>query len=241
MRKRHDPVANKNIVGARIALLRTKRNLTQSELAALLSELSTKDVPYSTQLISSWEQGRRMPTSEMFGRLSHFFGVKEEYIRGLSADPDSSELSDTNNEMEVQISDLPSLDGRPVFVSFVNHVHEDQFAIVNANENRLIMRNGYVPYPNKNIRAIYTSEPDYAYFLSKNGKYPLDMNGLLTTQSNLIWVEMKSYDLIVQNKYNGWYRRNENNTALISSVGLVLPYEGLNVSYNAYLKKDNTK
>lgn len=238
MRKRNDPIANQTTVGSRIALLRTQRNMSQQDLADCLSETSRRKAPYSVSLISSWEQGRRKPTSEMLGRLSQLFMVTEEYLRGISDDPDSNELVDTNRPIEVKIKDLANFDGRPVYVSFANYVHEDQFAIVNADERKLMMRSGYIPYPNTNIKAIYASEPDYAYFMTKTGQFPLDMNGLLTTPSNLIWVEMITSDQIVQSKYNGWYRRNENNNALISSVGYVLPLEGLNVSYHAYLKRN---
>lgn len=236
MKKRKDPIANANIVGSRIALLRSNLNMSQQDLADRLSEMSTRKEPYSVALISSWEKGRRLPTEEMLGRLSMLFMVTEEYLRGLSDDPDSNEITDSNKPLEISTNDLPKFDGRPVFVAFANHAHEDQFAIVNADEKKLMMRSGYIQYPSTNIKAIYANEPDYSCFMSKTGRFPLDMNSLLSASSNLFWIEMINSDQIVQAKYNGWYRRNENNTALISSVGYVLPFEGLNVSYHAYLK-----
>lgn len=233
---------NPDIIAKRITLLRNERNLSQEQLASMLSELTTREKPYSTQLISSWESGRRPPTEKMITLLSHFFGVTEEYIRGVSDNPDTTESAkDSNAGIEVELSELGNFDGRPVFVAFKNLSHKDQFAIVNTSRKVLIMRDGMLPYANPDIRAIYASEPDYAYFMSKGGHYPLDMNTLLNNKNNLFFVEMISSDPVVQGQYNGWYRRNSNNTALINSIGLVLPFDGLGISYNAYLRNDNTR
>lgn len=239
MKKSKYSTATKNTVGSRIALLRAQRHLGQKELANELSSLTDRETPFSVSLISSWETGRRMPTPEELGRLSIYFQVTEEYLRGVSDDPDSTEPSDTNRNIEIKPGDLSKFDGRPVYVSFKNLAHEDQFALVNADNKTLIMRNGYINFASPNIKAIYVSEPDYAYFMSKSGQFPLDMNGLINTESHLIWVEVTSTDPIVQRRYNGWYKKNEDNTALISPVGYALPYEGLNVSYNAYLRRDS--
>lgn len=237
MNKRTASDTSKVVIGMRIASLRSKSNKTQEQLASLLSEISSRKTAYSVSLVSSWEQGRRKPLPETIGLLAHIFGVTEEYLLGISDDPDSSEVSDSNQSIELKMSDLGDFDGRPVFVSFANLEHEDQFAIVNADEQKLMMRDGYMAYPHPSIKAVYASEPDYVYFKSLEGRFPLDMNSLLTSKANLFWVEMKTSDRMVRSKYNGWYRRNEDNTALISSIGLVLPFQGLNVTYYAYLKK----
>lgn len=238
MRKRSDIVTDASIVGKRIALLRTKRGLNQDEFAQALSELCSRQKPYSLQIISAWESGRRLPTEKMFGILSHFFGVTEEYLRGLSSDPDSMIVEENESGLEIDVNDLKDFDGRVVYVIFHNHAHEDQIAIVNSDKETLIMKNGYIRYPNPQIKAIYANEPDYVYFKSKSGRYPLTMSGLLNTQANLIWIESKSPDPVIRSQYNGWYRRNEHNTALINSIGLTLPLEGLNISYYAYLSNE---
>lgn len=233
---------NPDIVASRIALLRNKRGLSQEELASMISELTTREKPYSPQLVSAWESGRRPPTEEMIARLSHFFNVTEEYIRGLSDNPDTkASAKDSNKEMEIKVNELENFDGRPVFVAFKDLSHKDQFAIVNTSRKALIMRDGLLPFASSDIRAIYASESDYAYFMSKGGHYPVDMNTLLNSKNNLFYIEVTSSDPIVQGQYNGWYRRNANNTALINSIGLALPFEGLGISYNAYLKNDNTR
>lgn len=233
---------NPGIIAKRITLLRKERGLSQDDLASMLSELTTREKPYSPQLVSSWESGRRPPTEEMITLLSHFFNVTEEYIRGLSDNPDTKEpAKDSNTGIEIKGPDLENFDGRPVFVAFKNLSHPDQYAIVNTSKKVLIMRDGMLPYTSPEIRAIYASEPDYAYFMTKGGYYPLDMNTLLNNKGNRFFVKMISSDPMVQGQYNGWYRRNANNTALINSIGLVLPFEGLGISYNAYLRNDNTR
>ncbi len=239
MQKRKDLFSNPSFVGKRIAQLRTERGLTQEQFAQELSALSSRNKTYSLQLVSAWESGRRVPTAETLGIISHFFCVTEEYVRGLSSNPDSKETENVRSDLEIEINDLKLLDGRPVYVEFNNLEHKDQFAIVNADQRTLIMKTGFVRYPNPKIKAIYSNEPDYVFYKSRQGRSPMTLHQLLKTETTLVWVESMSSDPAIRSQYNGWYRRNEQNTALINAIGLTLPLEGLNISYHAYLSSEN--
>ncbi len=229
---------NPQLVGPRIALLRTKRGLSQSELAEMLSECSSRETPYSLQLISAWEQGRRIPTDKMIETLAAFFDVTEEYILGISSSPDSSDASEDNRKNIIRKQDLKKYHGMPVWVAFNNMAHKDQYAILNMDNETLVMMKGYISISHPNVKAIYSSVPDYASITSINGRFPMDMATLLNAKTKMVWVETKSSDPEVQGLYNGWYQKNQLNTMLINSIGLTLPFSGLNISYYAYLNNN---
>ncbi|MCY9764808.1 helix-turn-helix domain-containing protein [Paenibacillus alvei] len=66
-------------LGARIAELRKKKNLTQYDLGSLLN--------VSTSTVAMWERGHRDPSSEALSQLSSFFSVSSDYLLGLTDDP----------------------------------------------------------------------------------------------------------------------------------------------------------
>ena len=242
MKKRSDINVNSIILGARIASERSKLGLTQQKFADDISSLCGK--PQSSLLVSAWEKGRRKPTEDVIPIIAEYFNVSVEYLCGLSDNPDPSgekndistaESAKTDFNLKLQPADLRQFDGRVVFLAFQNYTHTDQFAIVNADKESFVLRDGYVPFGSKDIKAIYTTEPDYMYFKSLNGLYPVDMTTLQNGSADRFQIKMKTNDKLVQNSYNGWYRRNEDRTALVNEEkGYVLPIEGLNVAYYAY-------
>ncbi len=238
MKKSNDFVINPVVLGSRIASERAKHGLTQQQLADELSKLFGKS--QSSLLISAWERGRRHPTEDVLPLIAEYFDVSVEYLCGLSDTPDADDntagkSAENSFNIELQISDINLFDGRVVFLAFQNYAHEDQFAIVNADREAFIIRDGYIPFASKNISAVYANEPDYLYFRSLNGLYPVDMATLRNGSSNRFEIKMKTSDQTIQKKYNGWYRRNEDKTALVNEQwGYVLPIDGLNVSFYAY-------
>lgn len=243
MPRRRDINVNSIVLGTRIASLRTKHGLTQQELSEELSKRCGKT--QSNLLISAWEKGRRKPTEDVIPIIAEYFDVSVEYLCGLSSAPDldteeeaaaaSTEFSGSDFALQLQSSDMVQFDGRVVFLSFHDYTHEDQFAIVNADKRLFVLRDDHIPFDSKTIKAIYTNEPDYMYFKSLNGLYPVDMATLQNGSAKRFRVKMKTSDKLVQNNYNGWYRRNEDKTALVNEEkGYVLPIEGLNIAYYAY-------
>ena len=60
------------MIRSQIAILRQKRGISQSELAALLR--------ISPSTVGMYEQGRRLPSLSMVVRLSRVFGVTTDYL-----------------------------------------------------------------------------------------------------------------------------------------------------------------
>lgn len=231
---------NPQLIGNRIALLRTQRKQSQSELAKMLSERSSRKTPYSPQLISAWEQGRRIPTDKMIETLAAFFGVTEEYILGISSSPDSRDASEDSRKNIIRKQDLKKYHGMPVWVAFNNMAHKDQYAILNMNNQTLVTMNDRIPISHPHVKAIYSMVPNYASIISIHGRFPMDMATLLNAKTKMVWVETKSSDPEVQGLYNGWYQKNQRNMMLINSRGLALPFSGLNISYYAYLNNNES-
>lgn len=71
------------MLGARIALLRRKRNMSQLELA--------KQLEISPSAVGMYEQGRREPDCAMLVRMAELFGVSTDFL--LTGRPDAAAQS----------------------------------------------------------------------------------------------------------------------------------------------------
>lgn len=71
------------MLGARIAALRRKRGLSQTQLA--------QAVGVSPSAIGMYEQGRREPSAALLVALAHYFDVSTDYL--LTGRPNRTELS----------------------------------------------------------------------------------------------------------------------------------------------------
>ncbi len=232
--------ASSLVIGSRISLIRRANKYSQSDLALLLSDLTGSRK--SPMLISHWENGRRVPDEKTISLFADYFNVTEEYLRGYTDDPQSTETERNEVNIRLKPEDYGKFDGKVVYLAFENYEHEDQPAIVNYQKHSFIVKDGKIPFMSESIRAVYVSEPDYMRYKSFNGMHPIDMATLLDDKNNLFWVEMKSPDAIVRTRYNGWYRRSEKGFCLVSETeGYVLPFEGLNLSYYAYVGKDTIR
>lgn len=83
-----------NVLGNRIAELRRKRNMTQSDLAEKLEK--------STSSIAMWEVGKRDPDSEMITKIANIFDVSTDYLLGLTDDVGIKQSSDQSTEPEIR-------------------------------------------------------------------------------------------------------------------------------------------
>ena len=82
----------------------------------------------------------------------------------------------------------------------------------------------------------YRSAPSFVDQTPNWNRKALSMKEMLGAQR--VYVCMQTHDPSVRAAYNGWYKHNEDNTFLIKAgTGLVLPYDGLSISYNAYPNK----
>ena len=238
---------NTNIkIAKRLTALRVESKLTQKELAERLSEISKRETPVTPPLISSWETGRRSPSLTFCKYLAAIYNVSIEYIQCKTDEPQNTFVTPEpisidiekhykeRQEIAIPLSEIGNYDKKPVFVSFKNLAHPDQWGIVNTEKKCIVLAGGVLSISSPVIKNIYIDEPTYYYFASINGRYPLD-NAKLHKTKREMWVELITSDKELQGLYNGWYKHNETHTCLINKIGLTLPYEGLGISYRAYL------
>lgn len=227
---------DKKIIAQRLTAARLDRSLTQSELAQLISEITHRETPIAIPTISSWEQGRRSPSEEMIYALAQIYGIRREYLQGLSDDKygfGKEDGDDKASDHVVTQKMLSDYDKKPLYVEFKNIKHEDQWGIYDHNSRSILCLAGRLHADDPSISRLLAMEEHYFTANLSNGKKPMSYLKLMNYTSK-IFVEMKTTDPYIRGKYNGWFKHNEDHTALINSIGLVLPYEGLNVSYEAY-------
>ncbi len=229
-------------IGNRIAELRVKSNLKQCDLARLLSEMTGRSSVLQPTSISAWETGRRNPASHYITFMSQLFGVTEAYLLCLTNDPKKEEpdylptekpttdIASLSLSKRIDRETMFAYDGKPVYVSFKNNIHVDQWGIYDDKTKRIVLRSFMIKTNSDSIDAIYTFAP----FVITAKSRPIQTLSILLN-AETVYLVMRSRDPEVINLYEGWYRHNENKTLLINSAGLTLPYNGLNVSYYAYL------
>lgn len=235
-------MTNDKKVANRLAATRAASKLTQKDLATMLSELSGREEPLTVPTISSWETGRRTPSIDMYRLMARIFMVSTDYLMCLTDDPNgsASELQKTDIQdarlATVSKEEIYNFDGKPVFVQFRNYAHQDQWGIVNCSKNVIVLRDGLIKINDETIECFYIEEPYYSFYGSVSGRTKIDLAKIMNAKLE-VWVEMKTSDKYIQGLYNGWYHNNETHTCLINGKGLTLPYDGLDVSYNAYMKR----
>lgn len=87
----------KNDFGQRVRALRDKKGLSQKDLADRLG------MPRS--IVSTYENGRRMPTYGKLIKLAYVFGVSTDYLLGVENDR-ILDLSGLNNDQTNSIKDI---------------------------------------------------------------------------------------------------------------------------------------
>lgn len=233
-------MTSENIMKVRIASLRCNANLSQQQLAMLLSDITKRTDMLSTATISSWESGRRKPSPSMIRAMSQLFSVTENYIKGLCDDPQSNEIKESvfnskllypnTNIEKIDANIISGFDGMPLFVIFKKMTHKDQWGIYNDGMAQIIMRDFAIKVNSPSIDSIYTFSP----YIATKPTLPLTYKRLMEVKQ--VWVTILSNDQQIRRMYDGWYVHNETHTCLINRAGLTLPYEGLNVSYYAFTK-----
>lgn len=225
---------NLNKISAqRIATARHDRNLSQTELAMLISEVSHRDTPLTIATISSWESGRRTPSIEMFTALEKVLGIKKEYLQGLSNSKDGSLEEEPSKYPVITKNMLPDYHEKPIYVEFNNYAHADQWGIYDNTRKVIVFAKGCLNISDPSIKRFLSMEQHYYSENIMYAKKPMSIHKLLGYNLQ-VYVEMKSNDAFIQGRYNGWYRHNEDHSALVNSIGLVLPYEGVGIAYDAY-------
>ena len=181
----------------RIRNLREDKDITQAKMGEILS--------CSQRVYSNYERGDiDIPTATLL-KLADFHQVSVDYLECLTDEPtgkaQSINSNSTNNLITIPFSQLKDFDGKPVFITFKNYAHAEQWGIINVSKNAFILRDGVLKFENPNINTVCIEEPYYAYFGTANGRYSLDITKLVNTKND-IWVEMKTSDQYICGLYN---------------------------------------
>lgn len=222
--------------GKRVAMLRRERGLVQTEFAKELAAFCGYSEPIAITSISSWEQSRRFPVTKMIVALAMFFEVSCDYLFGITDDrtasPYKTQRPDSGiqnyDPVPIKSTDYPCYDGRPVFVVFKNSSYVNQWGIMDATHNRVICREFTVEL-NHNINC-------YAFVTPAPIRRRISSIRQLNA-NEYVWIEMISQDQGIRSLYNGRYKHSPNKDCLINmSDGRVLPYEGLDISFWAFVE-----
>ncbi len=220
----------------RIAMLRRKNRETQKEFAIKFSDYMLKEEPISPLTVSAWENGYKLPSINTTMYLCNYFGVTADYLLGLTDDPGESspvkrEEFSRLPDYHIDPKDLEKYSKEPVFVVFPNKEYCNRWGFLDYEKRRVLFSDMIMKLDGYDCEY-YTSVPDDEKSVDYSKKKPYSMAQLL--EASKVWVNMLSADGYIKGEYNGWYRHNENHTALVNNIGLVLPYEGLNISYSVY-------
>ena len=225
----------------RLALLRNANNMVQEDLARIISESESRIRKYSILTISAWESGDKCPSLQTFACLCDLFNVSADYLLGRSEIPNDPKIvssAPTTYEGHerptylVTFNELPKFDGEPIYVVFNDHRAADRWGILNYNKKQISFTDSYLTISRDLNCTYYSQIPETQRVPKYNLKKRLSMSQMLAAEN--VWVEMISFDDYIKGQYNGWYRNNENHGCLINALGLTLPYEGLNISYNCF-------
>lgn len=228
------------LTGNRIAMLRKKKKFTQAGLCEGLKKVHPAVGNITSINISSYESGARMPSVEKLIAFSIFFGVTVDYLLGVSDTPvneatlESSEDSLNNLPVPdtlIKQAELSKFHEMPVFVVAPDMEIHNRWALLDYFNKRLVFSNEI--YPLSDRLKLYCHVPLSSAYAEYNLPKPLSFTQLWDHE--LLWIEAMSPDRQIKGKYSGWYRHNEDKSALVNcSNGLALPYTGLGISFNAY-------
>ena len=224
----------------RLVLLRNQKHLTQEQLAVILSDMEGRERTLSLLSVSGWESGDKYPSMQTFLCMCRYFNVSSDYLLGMSDEIGNNSVTSAavpdakgaKPNYHIPFNELKSHDGEPIYVVFKNKQASDRWGILDMDGNRIIFKDSLMHLDKKLKCIYYTQIPEDERGPKYNLRKPLSITQIY--DSKIIWVEMISVSPEIKAMYNGWYRHNENRSALISNRGLVLPYEGLSISFNAY-------
>ena len=250
----------KHAIPSRIAQIRSEKGLTQTGLQEAFNN-NYKDSNISLSAISMWERGRRPVSDKYLDIYVDYFKVSKAFLLGFTDNKDEylsdeqikslasgnynaiDESNPSSSVKEVLWKELFRFDHLPLYVEYPTYEHPSAWCIYDyANEKLVFTDRVEQVGPSMQNRSrkgeikFYAMSPDYATIYADNKKKPLEL--LKVREKNRVYVKMLSPSPIVRAMYDGWYKNNENKTALIKSNGLVLPYEGIGISYNAFSEGD---
>ncbi len=91
------------MIGKRIKLLRTEKEVTQKELADFLG--------LTPKMISFYEKGERFPPHDIISKLSDYFNVTTEYLLCKTDKKNTLDETEEEKDIEKAIDELLQQDG----------------------------------------------------------------------------------------------------------------------------------
>ena len=222
--------------GLRIKALRSRKELSQNELAVQFSTYMGKVQPLTAMTISSWETGRKLPPAETLIQLADFFGVSVDYILGrTSEDPKQGSINHLEQDIIVPISMLDMYDGEPVYVVSEAGAIENQWGLVDIARKVIVLRDRAITI--SGALKYYISRRQSDISLRHNLRYTLAMEDILAGAYDRVYVKSLAPDEKLRGSIEGWYHVDTEHEALLSKSGRVLSLEGLSIYFNAYSVK----
>lgn len=238
---------SKKVVGRilpeRLQYARTQKGMTQAEVAYELqaADVSENNGTITNQLISFFENGRRHVPLEYNVPLARILNVTVAYLQGLTQDPQSEKpdeiVPDEITTTEIPFNRLYQYDGRPVYVEFNRFAHESGWGIYDREKSRIVFKDLiYKITPAAQVELkFFCISPEY--FNKYYGRSRSSLTRDYAMKKEYVYIEMNTSDNVIRERYNGWYHHNETKTNFINDKGLVLPYDGFNISYTVYADK----
>ena len=233
-------MSNDNKIGKNLKKLRKQKGWSQQELAEKAAEVynSTleplhKKKKFNNVTISQWECGHKTLKMKMIKIMADTLGVTPEDITGGLPE----EIKELEISKKIELEDINNYNMRPVYLTSKDNKTPFQWGIVNSELGGIVLgTTAVLDYDVLDKYNIYSAALYGTIHEDMTYRDTLSLKEVM--KSNRVWVQLidyKSYD-ITHNKtrYNGWYKHNENRTALINNKGCVLSYDNLGDLYNAY-------
>lgn len=250
-------VNSTHAIPSRIAQVRTEHGLTQTDLREAFNT-NYRDSNISLSAVSMWERGRRPVGDKYLDMYVDYFNVSKAFLLGYTDDRNEhltdeqidailagtyTNETDDDSVKEVLWKDLFRFNNLPLYVEYPTFQNPNGWCIYDHTGERLVfidrVESVGPAMQNRSRKGeikFYAMSPVYASVYADNKKKPLEL--LKVRNKQRVYVRMISPNPVVRAMYDGWYKHNETKTALIKSNGLVLPYEGIGISYNAFSEGD---
>lgn len=220
--------------------LRSQFRLTQEEMAEKLSELSGGLCSITGVTLASYEQGNRLPSLNVLYWICKLFNVSLDALLDLKpsnepylTEPEQEDVVDVIPQCgrRINTKDLYKYDTLPVYVKSTDHSIGEGWAVLDYPNRRFIFSTGIYPYSQK--IEVYAYPPKESKYMNGKALTPLTLPEVLN--QTIVWVDMLGTEPYTSGKYNGWYRHNEDRSALVNiSNSLTLLYGGIGIAFNAY-------
>ena len=220
--------------GARVAELRKKNRLKQSQFASELSSLMERETNISISTVSQWEIGSKMPNFDVLLAIADFFDVSTDFLLGKDAEKPVEKRPFYMDDYLTEISeeDLEEYNGKPVFLVFNNEETQNCWGIYDADTKQFSCNNKKMKLSSNQAKFFAVPPENLPYYRASEQR--LSLSDFLKAKQ--FWVEYISPDENIRSAYSGWYKHDSFGN-IIKDDGAILPHSGFDVYYYAYRNK----